>query len=243
MNVHIFDSKEQASKAGAILFAAQLIDDPESVLGFATGSTPLDLYAELVRLNQEGIISFQEATTFNLDEYVGLEREHKESYYNFMHENLFSFLDIDEERVHVPDGMAVDPESEAVWYEDMIDEAGGIDIQLLGIGVNGHIGFNEPSNVFSQATHAVELTESTIEANARFFNDKSEVPRQALTMGIGTIMGAMKIVLVAFGANKAEAVKAMIDGPVDPQCPASILQLHDDVTVLLDQEAASLLLE
>lgn len=243
MNVHIFESEEQVSKAGALLFAAQLIDDPESVIGLATGSTPLGLYAELVRLYQEGIISFQEATTFNLDEYVGLDSEHQESYHYFMQENLFSFIDIDDDRIHVPDGMAVDPESEAIWYEDMIDEAGGIDIQLLGIGVNGHIGFNEPSNIFSQATHAVELTESTIEANARFFNDKSEVPRQALTMGIGTIMGAMKIVMVAFGKSKAEAIKAMIDGPIDPACPASILQLHDDVTVLLDQEAASLLLD
>lgn len=243
MNVHIFETKEQASKAAALLFAAQLIEDPESVLGFATGSTPLDMYAELIRLNEEGVISFQEATTFNLDEYVGLERSHKESYYHFMHENLFDHLDLEEDRVHLPDGMASDPEAEAIWYEDAIDDAGGVDIQLLGIGVNGHIGFNEPSDVFSPVTQVVDLTDSTIEANSRFFNDKSEVPKQALTMGIGTIMGAMKIVFLAFGENKAEAIKAMIDGPIDPSCPASILQLHDDVTVLLDKEAAALILE
>lgn len=241
MVIQIFDREEQVAKAGATLIATQLIEEPESVLGFATGSSPLGVYAELARLCQEGVLSFSAATTFNLDEYYGLPRDHEQSYYKFMVDNLFSKVDIPLEQVNLPNGEASDAQEECLSYEDRIADYGGVDLQLLGIGRNGHIGFNEPSTVFEAETHLVDLTEDTIDANKRFFNSADEVPKQALTMGIGTIMHAHKIVLVATGQQKAKAVQAMVQGPIDPQCPASILQLHPNVTLLLDKEAAALL--
>ncbi len=241
MVIQVFDNEKQVATAGAALIATQLLDEPESVLGFATGSTPLGVYAELVRLYEEGVISFGDATTFNLDEYFGIKRDHNQSYYYFMMENLFSKVNLPKENIHLPNGDAEDPTEECHAYEEAIAEAGGVDLQLLGIGRNGHIGFNEPGAVFERATHLVDLTEDTIEANARFFNSAADVPRQALSMGIGTIMDAYKILMVATGRSKAEAVRDMIQGNIDPQCQASILQVHPNVTVLLDKEAASLL--
>ncbi len=241
MVIQVFDNERQVAQAGAALIATQLLDEPESVLGFATGSTPLGVYAELVRLYEEGVISFGDATTFNLDEYYGIRRDHNQSYYYFMMENLFSKVNLPQENIHLPNGDAEDPVEECHAYEEAIAEAGGVDLQLLGIGRNGHIGFNEPSAVFQRATHLVDLTDDTIEANSRFFDSAADVPRQALSMGIGTIMDAYKILMVATGKNKAEAVRDMIQGNIDPQCQASILQVHPNVTVLLDKEAASLL--
>ncbi len=241
MVIQVFDNEKQVAQAGAALIATQLLDEPESVLGFATGSTPLGVYAELVRLYEEGVISFGDASTFNLDEYYGIKRDHNQSYYYFMMENLFGKVNLPQENIHLPNGDAADPQEECHAYEEAIAEAGGIDLQLLGIGRNGHIGFNEPSTVFERATHLVDLTEDTIDANARFFESAAEVPRQALSMGIGTIMDAYKILLVATGKNKAEAVRDMHQGNIDAQCQASILQVHPNVTVLLDKEAASLL--
>lgn len=241
MVIQVFDNEKQVAQAGAALIATQLLDEPESVLGFATGSTPLGVYAELVRLYEEGVISFGDAMTFNLDEYYGISSEHNQSYYYFMMENLFSKVNLPKENIHLPNGDAADPDEECRSYEEAIAEAGGIDLQLLGIGRNGHIGFNEPSDLFQRATHLVDLTEDTIEANSRFFASPADVPRQALSMGIGTIMDAYKILLVATGRNKAEAVRDMIQGHIDPKCQASILQVHPNVTVLLDKEAASLL--
>lgn len=242
MNIQIFENEAQAYRACATIFAAQLIEHPDSVLGLATGGTSEAIYAELVRLYEAGIISFAEATTFNLDEYVGLPSDHEQSYRAFMVKHLFAHVDMDPDYVYLLDGMASSPEEACMAYDDLIDAGGGIDLQLLGIGQNGHIAFNEPSDSFAYDTHVVELTESTIEANARYFENKTDVPRQALTMGIGTIMKAKRIVLVATGAKKAEAVKAMIEDPVTPQCPASVLQLHANFTLLVDQEAASILL-
>jgi glucosamine-6-phosphate deaminase len=243
MNVQIYPTEELVGEAAAMLIAARLIEQPETVLGLATGSTPLGTYAELIRMNESGLISFSEVTTFNLDEYIGLDHDHEQSYFRFMVDNLLDAVDIDKDAVHVLYGCADDPEQECADFETMIYEAGGIDLQLLGLGNNGHVGFNEPAETFSPVTHIVSLTEETIRANARFFDSIDDVPKEALTMGIGTIMAASKIVMVVTGKHKAKAVKAMIEGPVDPQCPASILQLHADATILLDSAAASLLFE
>ncbi|MBQ3387071.1 MAG: glucosamine-6-phosphate deaminase [Eggerthellaceae bacterium] len=236
--VYVGDAEEIA-RAVADIYAAILKAKPNAVLGFATGSTPLPLYAELVRRVAAGEMSFADVTTFNLDEYVGLEPTHDQSYRYFMDTNLFNHIDVDPTRVHVPSGISVDAETLAA-YDAAIVAAGGIDMQLLGIGCNGHIGFNEPDDVFSKGTHCVDLTESTIQANSRLFDSIDEVPREAYTMGIGTIMRTRKILLVANGADKAPAVRDALFGPVQPGMPASILQLHPNVTVVLDAEAASL---
>lgn len=242
MNIQIFENEAQAYRACATMLAAQLIERPDSVLGLATGSTVEPIYAELIQLYEAGIISFAEATSFNLDEYVGLAADHEQSYHAFMFKHLFDHVDMDPDYIYMLDGKAPFPDESCMAYDDLIDATGGIDIQLLGVGQNGHIAFNEPSYGFNMTTHVIDLTENTIEVNGRFFTDKSEVPRQALTMGIGTIMKAKRVVLVATGAKKARAVKAMIEDPVDPQWPVSVLQLHANCTLLVDQEAASLLL-
>ena len=214
---------------------------PGKVLGLATGSTPLGLYARMVKDHEENGTSYADICSFNLDEYVGLPIEHPESYYAFMHRNLFDKIDIKEENAHVPSGLGEDLEGQAKKYDEMIDEK-PVDIQLLGIGSDGHIAFNEPGTPFDSGTHVTDLAESTIKDNCRFFdNDISKVPTQAVTQGIGTIMKARNILLIATGANKAQAVKDMIDGPVDESCPASILQKHPSVTVIIDEAAASLL--
>ena len=241
MKVHIYKNAEQIGKAAATLFAAKIVENPNCILGMATGSTPLPTYQALVDLYEQGVIDFSTVRTFNLDEYVGISRAHEQSYYRFMFDNLFSKVNIKPENVQVPNPVSDNLDDDCISYDDAIDAAGGIDLQILGIGHNGHIAFNEPDEVFSFGTHIVDLTESTIEANKRFFDSADDVPRKAISMGIGSIMKAKEIMIIATGKGKAEAVKAMIKGAIDPMCPASILQFHPAVTVLLDEEAAELL--
>lgn len=241
MEFIIAESTEDMSRRAADRIASFVEADPSCVLGLATGTTPIGLYACLVDDCAQGKISFADVTTFNLDEYRGLDPEHDQSYRYFMKKHLFDHVDIDQARTHVPEGSNPDAEAVCAVYEQAIEEAGGIDLQLLGLGPNGHIGFNEPEDTFPKATHCVDLTESTIQANSRLFDSADEVPREAYTMGIGTIMKARKILLVVNGAGKAEIVRDVLRGPVVPQVPASVLQLHPDVTVVLDKEAAALL--
>jgi len=241
MIIQVYNDSMRAGVAAAQMISAQIIKDPFSVLGLATGSTPLPTYDALVELYNSGIIDFSTIRTFNLDEYVGISRDHEQSYYSFMFENLFSKVNIDPHNVQVPFPASENPEEDCVAYDAAIEDAGGIDLQLLGIGHNGHIAFNEPGDLFTYGTHIVELTESTIEANKRFFESADEVPKKAMTMGIGTIMKAREIILVATGKDKAQAVATMILGEIDPLCPASALLLHPNVTVFLDADAASLL--
>jgi len=234
------DYDEMSRKAADIIFA-QVVVKENSVLGLATGSSPMGIYKELVKRYENGDVSFKNVTTVNLDEYRGLKPDHDQSYSYFMHDNFFDHVDIDPEHTHLPDGCAADPDKECEEYEKMIKALGGTDLQLLGIGFDGHIGFNEPGEAFALGTHLVDLDESTIEANKRFFdNDASRVPKQAFSMGIRTIMQAKKVVLIVSGAGKAEIVKQAFFGPVTPHVPASILQLHPDFTLIGDSEALSL---
>lgn len=234
----IIDTPEGIAKQAADLYAELLAAKPHAVLGFATGSTPLDLYAELIRRYEAGELSFKDVTTFNLDEYVGLEPTHDQSYRYFMDTNLFNSIDVDPAVVHVPSGIDVSDEALAA-YDEAITEAGGIDVQLLGIGCNGHIGFNEPGTPLESLTHVVELTQNTREVNARFFQSLDDVPTHAATMGIRTVMNARKLILIALGDAKADAVYATVKGPVTPDCPASVLQLHPDAVVFCDPAAAA----
>ncbi|MCI6996832.1 MAG: glucosamine-6-phosphate deaminase [Eubacterium sp.] len=229
------------SRKAANIISAQIINKPNCVLGLATGSTPVGTYKQLVEWYNKGDLDFSEVSTVNLDEYRGLDHDNDQSYYYFMMNNLFKHVNIDLSRTHVPDGTEADPEKACADYEEIVKSYGGIDLQLLGLGHNGHIGFNEPSDDFPKVTHCVDLTESTIKANARFFEKIEDVPTQAYTMGIGTIFKAKRILLIASGKDKAEIVKKAFCGPIVPQVPASILQLHPDVTVVLDEDAASLL--
>ncbi|HIT44516.1 MAG TPA: glucosamine-6-phosphate deaminase [Candidatus Aphodovivens excrementavium] len=240
MELIIASNYDEMSRLAADKIALCLKDKPECVLGLATGSTPIGLYAQLVEDFQNGKISFARATTFNLDEYRGLDPQHNQSYRYFMQKNLFDHVDVELEKTHVPDGANSDAQAACDAYEKGIEEAGGIDLQLLGLGHNGHIGFNEPDDSFPVGTHVVDLTESTINANSRLFDSIDEVPRQAYTMGVGTIMKARSILVVASGADKAQIVRDAFFGPVTPQVPASVLQLHPDVTVIVDAEAGSL---
>lgn len=236
----IVDTSENIAALAAQRYVKLLNRNPEAVLGLATGSTPLPLYAELVRLNKEKAMSFSRCTTFNLDEYVGLDGSHDQSYRYFMNFNLFSRVDVRPDHTFVPSGLDTAPETAAA-YDKQIEAAGGVDIQLLGIGNNGHIGFNEPNTPFESITHTVELTESTRQANKRFFASIDDVPTHAVTMGIKTVMHAKSIILMATGKGKAEIIRKTVQGPVTPEVPASVLQLHPDVEVYLDYEAASLL--
>ena len=234
----IIDSAQNIAAMAAQQYVALLKRKPNAILGGATGSTPLGRYAELVRLNKAGEISFKDASSFNLDEYVGLDGTHDQSYRYFMDHNLFDHIDIDKSRTRVPSGIDV---SDPAAYDKEIEAAGGVDLQLLGIGNNGHIGFNEPGTPFGSLTHIVELTESTREANKRFFKSIDEVPTHAVTMGVKTVMQARSIILMAIGPAKAPIMKEMLQGPVTENVPASVLQLHPDVTVYMDYEAAKLL--
>jgi glucosamine-6-phosphate deaminase len=236
--IRVKDYEELSRKAANIL-AAQIVLKPESVLGLATGSSPIGLYEHLVEMYNHGDLDFSNIKTVNLDEYVGLSPDNDQSYKYFMNEHLFSKVNIDSKNVNIPDGTNPDAEAECSRYEKAIGALGGIDLQLLGIGNNGHIGFNEPGDFFPKETHIVDLTESTIEANKRFFEDISMVPRQAYTMGIGTIMKAGKIVMVANGEKKATIIKEAFYGKITPQVPASILQLHPDFTLVADEAALS----
>lgn len=232
---------EEMSRRAAAIMAAQITLKNDSVLGLATGSTPVGMYQELIRRHEAGELDFSRVRSVNLDEYVGLERTHDQSYFYFMNDNLFKHVNIDPAQTFLPDGTNKDTEAECRRYHEVILGMGGVDMQLLGIGGNGHIGFNEPADAFAARTHCVKLAESTIQANARFFASEDDVPRYALSMGIGEIMAAKKILILASGKAKAEAVRGMVAGPVSPQMPASILQFHPDVTLVADAEALSLL--
>lgn len=232
------DYNEMSRKAANII-AAQVITKPDCVLGLATGSSPIGTYKELIKMYENGDLDFSQVKSVNLDEYKGLPRENDQSYYYFMNDNFFNHINIDKANTNVPNGMEPDAEKECARYEELIKSYGGADLQLLGLGHNGHIGFNEPAEQFDKATHCVDLQPSTIEANKRFFASADDVPKQAYTMGIGTIMNAKKIVVVVSGEDKAEIVKKAFFGPVTPSVPASILQFHPDVTVVCDAAAYS----
>src|SRR5699024_5658372 len=209
------------------------------VLGLATGSSPEGMYAQLVDWYNKGDLDFAKVKSVNLDEYRGLSRENEQSYYYFMHKHLFDKVNIDVNNTYLPNGLAEDPEEECRRYDALIESLGGVDLQLLGMGHNGHIGFNEPGDHYDKGTHCVDLQQSTIEANKRFFASEDEVPRQAYTMGIGTIMKAKKILVIVSGAEKAEILKEALYGPITPQVPASVLQMHSDVIVIADEAALS----
>lgn len=232
------DYQEMSRKAAEVI-AAQVTMKPNCVLGLATGSSPIGTYDQLVEWYEKGDLDFSTVKTVNLDEYRGLTHDNDQSYYYFMHEHLFDRVNIDPANTNVPDGTEPDAEKECARYEELIKSYGGIDLQLLGLGHNGHIGFNEPADAFTVTTNCVDLTESTIEANKRFFASADDVPRQAYTMGIGTIMKAKKILVVVNGEGKADIVAKAFFGPVTPEVPASVLQLHPDVTIVADKEALS----
>ncbi len=227
------------SRKAANIISAQVIMKPDCVLGLATGSTPIGLYQQLVAWYEKGDLDFSEVRTVNLDEYKGLSRENDQSYYYFMHHNLFDHVNLPAENSHLPNGMEPDSDKECRRYSELIRSMGGVDLQLLGIGHNGHIGFNEPGDAFDNDVHCVDLTQSTIEANKRFFASADDVPKQAYTMGIKTIMQAKKILIVASGEDKADIVRDAFFGPITPKVPASVLQLHNDVTLVADEAALS----
>lgn len=233
------DYKDMSRKAANII-SAQVIMKPNCVLGLATGSTPIGTYEQLVEWYNQGDLDFGQVTTVNLDEYKGLTKENDQSYYYFMNDKLFSKVNVNKERTFLPDGMEPDSEKACKAYNEIIASVGGIDLQLLGLGHNGHIGFNEPADTFEAETHCVDLTESTIKANQRFFASINEVPKQAYTMGIKTIMQANKVLVVVSGEDKAKIVKEAFFGPITPRVQASVLQLHKDVIVVADEAALSL---
>jgi glucosamine-6-phosphate deaminase len=241
MRIIVVDNYEEMSKRAAKMIASQVILKPDSVLGLATGDTPLGMYKELIELYKKDEVDFNEVRTFNLDEYYGLNRKNPQSYFSYMVNNLFNHININRENINVPSGMAKDINAVCLEYENKIKEAGGIDMQVLGVGGNGHIGFNEPNVNFEAETHLVNLDEQTIEANSRFFDSIKDVPIKAISMGIKTIMNSKKIILLASGTSKAEVIEKAIKGKINPNVPASILQLHNDVTIILDKEAASYL--
>lgn len=230
---------DDMSRKAANIISAQVIMKPDCVLGLATGSTPIGMYKQLVEWYNKGDLDFGDVTTVNLDEYRGLPKENDQSYYYFMHEHLFDYVNINPERTFLPDGMAEDPDAECARYEEVIRSTGGVDLQLLGMGHNGHIGFNEPGAAFEKGTHCVDLQPRTIEANKRFFASADDVPKQAYSMGIRTIMMAKKILVIVSGEDKAEALRNSLFEPVTPQVPGSILQMHPNVTVVADEAALS----
>lgn len=240
MKVIVVKNHAEMSAKAADFIAEQIKSKPNSVLGLATGSTPEQTYANLIKKNKAGEISFENITTFNLDEYVGLDGDHKKSYRYFMNDQLFNHVNIDKSKTFVPSGMG-DIKQNAKAFEDKLQELGPVDLQLLGLGQNAHIGFNEPGSPEHGRTDEVDLTESTIEANKRFFNSIDEVPKTAISMGVGTILDAKKILLLASGEAKAIAVRDMVEGEMTEDVPASFLQKHHDTTIIVDEEAARLL--
>lgn len=231
------------SRKAANLISAQVILKPDSVLGLATGSTPLGVYAQLIDWYNKNDVDFSKVRSVNLDEYCGLSADHEQSYHYYMKENFFKHINICLENTHVPNGLAEDATAEGHHYDELIQSLGGIDLQLLGIGNTGHIGFNEPSESFVKETHRVTLKQKTIDANARFFASKDEVPKYAITMGIGSIMKAKKVLLVANGGGKAEILYQALFGPITPEVPASILQVHPDVIIVADEAAIAVIRE
>lgn len=227
------------SRKAANIISAQVIMKPDCVLGLATGSSPIGTYKQLIDWYNKGNLDFSKVTSVNLDEYKGLSGDNDQSYRYFMNHNFFDHINIVKERTFVPDGTEPDADKACSAYNKIIADVGGIDLQLLGLGHNGHIGFNEPADCFEKVTHCVDLTASTIEANKRFFESEDDVPKQAYTMGIQNIMQARKIVVVVSGADKADILKKVVEGPITPDVPASILQLHPDVTIVADEAAAS----
>lgn len=242
MRIYVEADYNAMSRRAAHLIAAEVIRKPDCVLGLATGSTPVGTYKQLIDWYQHGDLSFKEVRSVNLDDYRGLEPGNDQSYRYFMQDKFFDHIDIQPENTHIPDSLAADPQAECVRYDQLIRSLGCADLQLLGIGRNGHIGFNEPGSSFVKETHVVDLAESTIDANARFFAERDDVPRQAFTMGIGSIMSARRILLLASGADKADAVYNAFCGPITPECPGSILQLHSDVVLVGDEAALSKLM-
>jgi len=238
MNIITFDNEEKLNEAAANIIIGQIQTTPRAVLGLATGGTPVGIYKEIVKEYRRGMFSFRNVTTFNLDEYVNLPADHPESYHSYMNANLFSHIDLPEGQCHIPDGNAADPAEECRRYDEAIERSGQIDLQLLGLGHNGHIGFNEPAHALIKGTHVVDLAEKTLEANARFFDSIDDVPKQALTMGVGTILKAKKILLVVKGADKADIIQQALQGPITTDVPASLLQTHPNLIVLLDTAAA-----
>lgn len=241
MKIIITKNYEDLSKVAANEMAETIKSNPKAILGLATGGSPIGMYKELIRMNKEGEIDFSTITTVNLDEYIGLSGEHTQSYRYFMNDNLFNHINIDKKNTYVPNGLAENVEEECKNYDAKIADLGGTDVQLLGIGNNGHIAFNEPDQELVAGTHLTGLTEDTIKANARFFDSIDEVPKTALTMGLGGIMKSKKIIVIASGEGKAEAVKAMVNGKISTNMPASMLQMHRDVVVIIDEAAAKLL--
>src|SRR3972149_1252618 len=239
MLVHIKETYDEVSQEGACIVAKLVRKKPNCVLGFATGSTPLGMYKQLIRMYKEEGLDFSKVTTFNLDEYVGLPPTHNQSYHYFMYENFFNHININPRYIHIPHGMAKDVDTFCDWYEKRIIECGGIDLQILGIGANGHIAFNEPGSSLGSRVRIKTLTEKTRNDNARFFASMEEVPKYAITMGIGTVMDSKEIILMANGGKKANAIKDAVEGPITGMCPATIVQMHRKVYVLLDKESAS----
>ncbi|WP_068773497.1 glucosamine-6-phosphate deaminase [Paenibacillus sp. FJAT-26967] len=240
MIIHQFSSQQELNEAGAGIIAALVQTKPDAVLGLATGSTPIGIYEELVKAYKKGRVSFKSVSTYNLDEYVGLPVDHPESYHSYMNQHLFSHIDAAPERIRIPNGNAADLQEECASYNRELEEVKQVDLQILGLGHNGHIGFNEPADSLQNGTHLVELDHKTREANARFFPSIDDVPTHALTMGVGTILKAKMLLLVVRGADKAEILHRALTGPITTQCPASLLQTHPNLVVLLDAEAGRL---
>jgi len=239
MKIKPISSYSKMSKLAAKIVAEQIINKPNTVLGLATGGTPLGMYRELVKLYKKGELDFSKVTTFNLDEYLGLSLEHPQSYHYYMYENFFNHVNIEEKNIHIPKGDTKDPVQECLNYEREIEKVGGIDLQVLGIGVNGHVGFNEPNINLEARTHVIQLSNETIRANSRFFKNLDKVPRKAITMGMATIMKSKKIVLMAWGIEKKKPILKVTSGHIATEVPASLLQVHNDVILIVDKKIYS----
>ncbi|AJA46441.1 glucosamine-6-phosphate deaminase [Clostridium pasteurianum DSM 525 = ATCC 6013] len=241
MELYVFDNYDEISRYAAKMVSDFINENSNCVLGLATGSTPLGMYKKLIEYNRDRIVNFSEVKTFNLDEYRGLSGEHPQSYRYFMNKNFFDHVNIDKNNTFIPNGTCEDVAKECRDYEEKINELGGIDLQILGVGSNGHIGFNEPSSELYAYTHLADLTEDTIKANSRFFKNIEEVPSKAITMGVGQIMKSKRIILLASGVNKAKVIGRIFNGKISTENPSSILQLHPSVAVIADKKAASLI--
>jgi len=239
MEIKPMSSYNKMSKLAAKMVAKQIKDKPNTVLGLATGSTPEGMYRELVKIHKEGELDLSKVITFNLDEYLGLSPDHPQSYHYYMYENFFNHVNIEEKNIHIPKGDTKDPVQECLNYEKEIEKIGGIDLQILGIGINGHVGFNEPDINLEAKTHVIQLSDDTITANSRFFKNLDEVPKKAITMGMATIMRSKKIILMAWGAEKKKPILKVISGHIATEVPASLLQVHNDVVLIVDKQIYS----